>query len=183
MPTESPELIENRIFAMRMKLTDKVGELNDRTAGTVRDTVEKLTGTLDAATDTFEQVSQAVGQVRNFATVENLGRTLEDCVASIPLSKAVADRPWTAVAGAAAFGFVLGSLASRVASSPSGGSTATNSFGGTTPKPSIFSELVDKLVDRVGSELRSAGEKAIQQATSQVRERVDSLLEPLTKPI
>lgn len=183
MPVESPELIEKRILATRMKLTDKVGELNDRTMGRVHDTTDKLTGTLDAATDTFAEVSQAVGQVRSFATMENVGKTLQDCVESIPLTKTVSDRPWTAVAGAAAVGFVLGTLASRVgagvASAPSAGTYGLSSTPVPVGKPSIFTELVGKLTDRIGTEVRAAAEQAINKVGAQVQDRVKHLIPDL----
>jgi len=183
MPVESPELIERKILATRLKLTDKVGELNDRTVGRVHDTAEKLTGTLDAATDTFEQVSESVAQIRNFATVDNIGQTLQDCVESIPLTKAVANHPWTAVAGAAAVGFVLGTLASRAATA---GTTTSVSHAMSAPgqpvKPSLFSELIGKLTDRIGTEVRTAAEQALNRVGEQVQERVKMLIPDVSAP-
>jgi ElaB/YqjD/DUF883 family membrane-anchored ribosome-binding protein len=166
MPAESPEVIEQQIADTRRALTSKITELNDRTAGTARGAMEMVTETLEAVTGT-------VGQVRKMANVGAVSEVIQDTVRAIPLASTVRERPWASVGGAAVAGFITGVLTLRPSSS------APAAVAATPGVPSAVSRIVDRLVERFGTEVRTVADKVMGSVGETVTAKLNGLLPDL----
>lgn len=186
MSSQSPEVIERQIADKRQELADKVGLLSDRTAGTVRGAIRSATDVVGATTETIDTIGHAVGKIRGLATPEAVAEVVRDTVGAIPVKSAVEKSPWASVGGAAAAGFIVGLLVSR----PQHHSTSAVPFTSGTPAASgaaptsgprsMLSDLFDRLIDRVGTEVRQVAQKAMDTAGVALHERVNGLVESVT---
>lgn len=181
MPSESPELIEQRIGETRAAMTARVSVVRDRTVGTVRETLESVNGIVDSVTGT-------AGEVRKLATPEAIGEVFHHTIGSIPVSSTVRRQPWESVGGAVLAGFITGLL-----TTPRGKSTGTVApaamNGAGASRPNAFSRLVDRILDRVAEEVQAVATRTIQTTGAAVTEKVNQLLpndlrtQPVTSPI
>jgi ElaB/YqjD/DUF883 family membrane-anchored ribosome-binding protein len=184
MSSQSPEVIERQIADKRQELAEKVGLLSDRTAGTVRQAVRSATDVVGITSDTIGTIGDTVGRIRGLATPQAVAEVVRDTVGAIPLTEAVEKSPWASVGGAAAAGFIVGLLVSRPSRSETPGAAAPSPLASAPPPASgvrsMFSDLFDRLIDRVGSEVRQVAQKAMDTAGAAVHERVNGLVESVT---
>ena len=193
MSSQSPEVIERQIADKRQELADKVGLLSDRTAGTVRGAIRSATDVVGVATSTMETVGDAVGRIRGIATPQAVAEVVRDTVGAIPITSAVEKSPWASVGGAAAAGFIVGLLVSR----PPQRTTPTVPFTSGTPAVngataataaasgprSPLADLLDRLIDRVGTEVRRVAQTAVDSTTAALSERVNGLVTSVTQNV
>lgn len=192
MSSQSPEVIEQRIADKRQELADKVGLLSDRTAGTVRGAIRSATDVVGVTTETIESVGSTVSRLRGIATPQAVAEVVRDTVGAIPLQSAVEKSPWASVGGAAAAGFIVGLLVSR----PPQSATPTVPFTSGTPSAngvtaaaapsgprSPLADLLDRLIDRVGTEVRRVAQTAVDSTTAALSERVNGLVTSVTQNV
>lgn len=188
MSSQSPEVIERQIADKRQELADKVGLLSDRTAGTVRGAIRSATDVVGITTDTIGTIGDTVGRIRGIATPQAVAEVVRDTVGAIPLTAAVEKSPWASVGGAAAAGFIVGLLTFRSQQSTTpavpftSGTPAASSAAPCGPR-SLLTDLVDRLVDRVGTEVRRVAQTAVDSTTAAVSERVNGLVNSVTQNV
>jgi len=99
---EETEIIESQMEETRNRLAEKVEALEKQVAATVQDTTRTVTETVSAVT---EAVQETVGSV-----TETVQKTVQTVKETFDFRKQVEQRPWLVVGGAAAVGYLLGSL-------------------------------------------------------------------------
>lgn len=166
MLNETPEVIEQQIAATQESLAAKVGDLEQRTLGSVQGTLENVTDTLGAVAGTIGSVTDTVEKIGDMASVESVSQVIQNAVAALPLADTVRRQPWASVGGAVAAGFITGVLVFR-GSRPS----TTGAVTAARPRePSFLSGLFDRLAEQFGTQLEkttkramdTVGEKAVQ---------------------
>jgi ElaB/YqjD/DUF883 family membrane-anchored ribosome-binding protein len=127
---ENEDLIRQQMEATRTSLSEKVETLEQKLVSTVQETT-------DAVSDTVQETAATVTD-----TVATVKETMQDGVETVKgwfdLGAQVEEHPWTMLAGAAAFGFVLGNFlpaSEPAASSSSSGSKKQHHHNGGTRRP------------------------------------------------
>ena len=173
MLNETPEVIEQQIAATQESLAAKVGDLEQRTLGSVQGTIENVSGTIGAVAGTIGSVQDTVEKIGDLASAESISRVIRDAVAAIPLAETVRRQPWASVGGAVAAGLITGVLVFRPARSPAKVAAAT-----TPPprEPSFLSGLFDRLAEQFGSQLEQTTKKALDTVGEKAVQHLSGLI-------
>jgi ElaB/YqjD/DUF883 family membrane-anchored ribosome-binding protein len=170
MPSESPELIEQRLRESRRNLTAKVADLGREVSDSVHETTATVRSTMNSlqsgVTDTFATLNDGVND-----TIRSVVGTTTDAIDVRPQIRA---NPLACVGASLAAGLVAGLLVTRRSGPHSMGShesfaTAPNSFGGTSP-PS----WIDGLLDQVASEVKRVAGDVLTLAADQAKQTVSA---------
>nr|MCU0705478.1 DUF3618 domain-containing protein [Fimbriiglobus sp.] len=174
-PTEvgpnSPEAIEAQIAAKREELASKIENLGGATTGTVNEALQTVASAVGTVTDTLDTVGDTVTKLKRMANPETVVKMIRDTVGSIPVKSTVEEHPWATVSAAAAAGFITGLLVFHQKSQ-----TTSYSAAGGIGGRGVFSGLFDKLIDRVGGEVRKMAEQAIDSASVALTQSVQNLV-------
>ncbi len=181
MPSESPELIEERLRQQRNSLTSKVSDLTREVTNSVHETTDSVRSTMHSlhsgVNDTFSTLNGSLNE-----TIHSFVGTTTDAVDVRPQIRA---NPLACVGASLAAGLIAGLLVTRK-SHPSGVPQAfasqPNSFGGTaqTHTPSWIDGLLDQVAHEVkkvaGEVMTLAGDQAKRSISSGVPDLVNGLL-------
>ena len=171
MPSESPELIEERLRQQRRDLTSKVADLGREVTNSVHETTDSVRSTMNSlqsgVIDTFATLNGGVND-----TIRSVVGTTTDAIDVRPQIRA---NPLACVGASFAAGLVAGLLVTRRSGPHSMGShqsfaTAPNSFGGTAPPPS----WIDGLLDQVASEVKRVAGEVMTLAADQAKQTVSA---------
>ena len=171
MPSESPEVIEQRLRESRRHLSDRVADLGREVTNTVHETTDTVRSTMhslhDGVNDTFATLNGGVND-----TIRSVVGTTTDAIDVRPQIRA---NPLACVGGAFAAGLVAGLLVTRQAGAHSMGSHQSfagspNSFGGTARPPS----WIDGLLDQVASEVKRVAGEVMTMAGDHAKQSVST---------
>ena len=171
MPSESPELIEQRLREQRRNLTSKVAELGREVSNSVHETTDSVRSTMH---------SLHGGVNETFSTLNgSINDTIQSAVSStteaIDIRPQIRANPLSCVGASLAAGLIAGLLVTRSshnAGVPQAFASHANSFGGTTPthKPS----WIDGLLDQVAHEVKKVAGEVMTLAADQAKQSVSA---------
>lgn len=179
MPSESPELIEERLRQQRVSLSSKVNDLSREVTNSVHETTDSVRSTMHSlhsgVNDTFSTLNGSLNE-----TIHSLVGTTTDAVDVRPQIRA---NPLACVGASLAAGLIAGLLVTRKSHPngvPQAFTSSPNSFGGTAPAPSWIDGLLDQVAHEVkkvaGEVMTLAADQAKQSLTSGVPNLVNGLL-------
>ena len=181
MPSESPELIEERLRQQRVSLSSKVNDLSREVTNSVHETTDSVRSTMHSlhggVNDTFATLNGSLND-----TIQSVVSTTTDAVDLRPQIRA---NPLACVGASLAAGLIAGLLVTR--KSPPNGipqafASQPNSFGGTAHAhtPSWIDGLLDQVAHEVkkvaGEVVTLAGDHAKRSVSSGMPDLVNGLL-------
>lgn len=175
MLDESPELIEQKMQETRESLTQKVTALED-----------SVVGSLQNASETVNSIIDSVKTV----VPDTLAEVKENVKSSLDVSHKVRENPWPMIGGAAAAGFLAGVVLFRKkesatmhrlasAAAPQGPPAPASAAPQAYRMPGWLDNVVDRLADKVGEEVRKLGEVALATASSSLQRSMEEALPKL----
>ena len=179
MPSESPELIEERLRQQRNSLTSKVSQLGREVTNSVHETTDSVRSTMHSlhsgVNDTFATLNGSLNE-----TIQSVVGTTADAVDVRPQIRA---NPLACVGASLAAGLIAGLLVTRKSHNgvvPQAFASSPNSFGGTAPPPSWIDGLLDQVAHEVkkvaGEVMTLAADQAKQSVTAGMPNLVNGLL-------
>ena len=169
MPSESPELIEQRLREQRRTLTSKVADLGREVSNSVHETRDSVRSTMHSlhggVNETFATLNGSLND-----TIQSVVATSTDAIDVRPQIRA---NPLACVGASVAAGLIAGLLVTRSshnAGTPHAFASSPTAFGGTAPKPS----WIDGLLDQVAHEVKRVAGEVMTLAADQAKQTVSA---------
>jgi len=172
MPDESTDVIEQQMQETRDSLTQKVTALED-----------SVVGNLQSASETVHNIIDSVKTV----VPDALADVKDQMKSTLDVSKHTREKPWGMVGGAVAVGFITGLILFRKREQKA--PRPLTSFvppvdAPSTPSkpaklPAWLEQIVDRLTDKVGDEVRKLGDVALASASSALQQTVEQAIPKL----
>lgn len=177
---DSPDAIERQIAEKREAMSSKIDAIGGIAGGGVTGAIQSVADTVGSVTSTIDTVGDTLDRIKKFADPQVLSELIRDTVGSIPLKSTVRKRPWATVGGAAVAGFITGLILTRprraAGGAAAGGPTPAGPPSFLTPLVEPIAGMVDRMVDRFGSEVRKVAETAFDSAGAAISGQVSKLL-------
>ena len=177
MSDESAEVIEQQMQETRDSLTLKVSALENQVVDTLQNASETVSNIVDSVKSV---VPDTLAGMKETVT-ESMKETFD-------VSEHTRVRPWAMVGGAAALGFIAGmvlfrrrdaaavAVASGASIRPMAAAPAPVAAPQAPRLPGWLDQIVDRLVDKVGSEVRKLGDVALATASESLQKKVEETL-------
>ncbi len=181
LESESPDEIERKLHETQAIMASKIGLVEDRTFGSVRETLGSVNDTANTVqgflNDPMAAVQSVIGE-----PLEQIQHDLKDSLMKfkddLDPGPVVRKHPLASVGVAALSGFITGWVFLR---SPGRAATQVQGIAGTpsvNPEPGLFDELIQQL----GGEVKKVSKEIIQSTSQTVIEQVRCALAHVTQP-